>query len=163
MGKMPGRPPGESGGGEGAPQRGGLPVGERRVSTTQAEGRPTRRCQGMPRRRRLQAMSQFGFAEKPQRAKNGRTNGARIFRVPQGGRSCGWPGNEPAGGDCRLCHSPDLRRAEKPQRAKKRANEWCEVSFGCRKAGGAAVGRGMSPPAGEKRRCHVHLPAGAPA
>ena len=65
---------------EGAPQRGGLPVGERRVSTTQAEGRPTRRCQGMPRRRRLQAMSQFGFAEKPQRAKkNERTNGARFF------------------------------------------------------------------------------------
>ena len=42
-------------------------------------------------------MSQFGFAEKPQRPKNGRTNGARFFRVPQGGRSCGWPGNEPAG------------------------------------------------------------------
>ena len=59
-------------------------------------------------------MSQSGFAEKPQRAKNGRTNGARIF-------------------------------------------------FGYRKAGGAAVGRGISPPAGEKRRCHVHLPAGAPA
>ena len=53
--------------------------------------------------------------------------------------------------------------AEKPQQAKKRANEWCEVSFGCRKAGGAAVGRGISPPAGEKRRCHVHLPAGTPA
>ena len=29
---------------------------------------------------------------------------------------------------------------------KERANEWCEVFFGCRKAGGAAVGRGMSPP-----------------
>lgn len=52
--------------------------------------------------------------------------------------------------------------AEKPQRAKKRANEWCEDFLGCRKAGGATVGRGMSPPAGEKRRCHVHLPAGAP-
>ncbi len=45
----------------------------------------------------------------------------------------------------------------------KRANEWCEDFSKYRKAGGAAVGRGMSPPAGEKRRCHVHLPAGAPA
>ena len=53
--------------------------------------------------------------------------------------------------------------AEKPQRAKKRANEWCEDFLGYRRAGGAAVGRGMNPPAGEKRRCHVHLPAGAPA
>ena len=53
---------------------------------------------GMPRRRRLQAMSQSGFAKKPQRAKkNGRTNGARLFRVLQGGQSCGWPGDEPAG------------------------------------------------------------------
>lgn len=58
-------------------------------------------------------MSQSGFAEKPQRAKNGRTNGARFL--------------------------------------------------GYRRAGGAAVGRGMSPPAGEKKRYHVHLPAGAPA
>lgn len=53
--------------------------------------------------------------------------------------------------------------AENPQRAKKRANEWCEDFSKYRKAGGAAVGQGISPPAGEKRRCHVHLPAGAPA
>ena len=46
---------------------------------------------------------------------------------------------------------------------KERANEWCEDFLGCRKAGGAAVGRGMNPPAGEKKRYHVHLPAGAPA
>ena len=30
--------------------------------------------------------------------------------------------------------------------AEKRANEWCEDFFGYRRAGGAAVGRGMSPP-----------------
>ncbi len=36
--------------------------------------------------------------------------------------------------------------AEKPQRAKKWANEWCEDFSKYRKAGGAAVGRGMSPP-----------------
>lgn len=53
--------------------------------------------------------------------------------------------------------------AKKPQQAKKRANEWCEDFSKYRKAGRAAVGRGMNPPAGEKRRCHVHLPAGAPA
>ena len=46
---------------------------------------------------------------------------------------------------------------------KERANEWCEDFFGYRRAGGAAVGRGLSPPAGEKKRYHVHLPAGAPA
>ena len=45
----------------------------------------------------------------------------------------------------------------------KRANEWCEDFSKYRKADGAVVGRGMNPPAGEKRRCHVHLPAGAPA
>ena len=45
----------------------------------------------------------------------------------------------------------------------KRSNEWCEDFSKYRRAGGAAVGRGMNPPAGEKRRCHVHLPAGAPA
>ena len=35
--------------------------------------------------------------------------------------------------------------AGKPQRAKKRANEWCEDFSKYRRAGGAAVGRGMSP------------------
>ena len=28
---------------------------------------------------------------------------------------------------------------------KERANEWCEDFLGCRRAGGAAVGRGMNP------------------
>ena len=107
-------------------------------------------------------MSQFGFAEKPQRAKNGRTNGARIFPSTARraelrlGRGMSPPEEIAGYVTVRIC-------GETAAGEKERANEWCEDFSKYRKAGGAAVGRGMSPPAGEKRRCHVHLPAGAPA
>ena len=45
-------------------------------------------------------MSQFGFAEGGETAagENERANEwYEVFGVPQGGQSCGWPGDEPAG------------------------------------------------------------------
>ena len=106
-------------------------------------------------------MSQFGFAEKPQRPKNGRTNGARIFFwYRRAGRAAIGRGMSPPE---EIAGYVTVRICGETAAAEKRANEWCEDFSKYRRAGGAAVGRGMSPPAGEKRRCHVHLPAGAPA
>ena len=106
-------------------------------------------------------MSQFGFAGKLQRPKNGRTNGARFLGYRKAGGAAVGRGMSPPEEivgyvTVRIC-------GETAAGEKERANEWCEVFFGCCKAGGAAIGRGMNPPAGEKIRCHVHLPAGAPA
>ena len=106
-------------------------------------------------------MSQFGFAEKPQRAKkNGRTNGARFLGCRKAGRAAVGRGMSPPE---EIAGYVTVRICGETAAAEKRANEWCEDFSKYRRAGGAAVGRGMSPPAGEKRRCHVHLPAGAPA
>ena len=106
-------------------------------------------------------MSQSGFAKKPQRTKKRANEWCEdFFRVPQGGRSCGWPGDAPPE---EIAGYVTVRICEETAAAEKWANEWCEDFSKYRRAGGAAVGRGMSPPAGEKRRCHVHLPAGAPA
>ena len=73
-------------------------------------------------------MSQSGFAEKPQRAKNGRTNGARIFSGTAGRAELRLAGEWARRGRLRAMSRSGF--AEKPQRVRKRANEWCEVFSG---------------------------------
>ena len=73
-------------------------------------------------------MSQFGFAEKPQRPKNGRTNGARIFFwYRRAGRAAIGRGMSPPE---EIAGYVTVRICGETAAAEKRTNEWCEVFSG---------------------------------
>ena len=111
MGKMPGRLPGESGGGGGRTAAGRA---ARRVAEGQHDSSGGAPDEAVPRVAPAGGDCRLCHSSDLRRNRSGRKTGERMvrgfFQVPQGGRSCGWPGDEPAGGDCRPCHSPDLRR-----------------------------------------------------
>ena len=113
MGKMPGRPPGEAVGGGGRTAAGRA---ARRVAEGQHDSSGGAPDEAVPRVAPPEEIAGYATVRicGGRRIRSGRKTGERMvrgfFRVPQGGRSCGWPGDEPAGGDRRLCHSPDLRR-----------------------------------------------------
>ena len=111
MGKMPGRPPGESSGGGGRTAAGRA---ARRVAEGQHDSSGGAPDEAVPRVAPPEELAGYVTVricgEIAAGEKERANEWCEVFVVPQGGRSCGWPGNEPAGGDCRLCHSSDLQR-----------------------------------------------------
>ena len=162
MGKMPGRPPGESSGGGGRSAAGRA---ARRVAEGQHDSSGGAPDEAVPRVAPPEEIAGYVTVricgETAAGEKERANEWCEVFSKYRkaGGAAVGRGMNPPE----EIAGYVTVRICGETAAAEKRANEWCEDFSKYRRAGGAAVGRGMSPLAGEKRRCHVHLPAGAPA